>query len=239
MYLPNHQALFIHIPKCAGTSVEKTLLSGDSESRYKENEALLLKNKNPFKGPPSLHHLSALQYCNKGHISEEQWESSYKFTFVRNPLSRIVSAYNYRGIAIRARIAGKKSWTFKEFLFEYFPTRLEENYLFGHDNWTHVQPMWTFTHDCAGKKNLMDFVGRLENIKEDFAKVISTLKYPLDTELAHSNPSPLREPMSGKLVSDTKTRFHWAEYYDSSTLDFVRKLYQKDFELFDYSDKLP
>lgn len=235
MYLEKHNTVFVHIPKCAGTSIENTLKAVSSSYDYTDNELLLVKNKNPLLGPPSLHHLSAREYLNRKHLSSEQWSKAYKFSLVRNPYSRLVSAYNYRGLSIRARILGKKSWTFEEFVLKFFPKFFDENYIYGHDNWTHVKPMWHFTHDKSASYCLLDKLVKLENLQVDLLAVQKEIHLPIFDDLQHTNKSSIRDPLSGNVLSDSKVKFHWSDYYTPKTKEFVKIFYSKDFEIFDYS----
>jgi hypothetical protein len=90
--------IFVHIPKCAGTSIEKAL------SRVAKLE---LMNPNPIEDnriqKQSLNrvgyihrlerHLSAIEIRNI--VGDIFFEKAFKFSFVRNPYSRLVSFYNY------------------------------------------------------------------------------------------------------------------------------------------------
>jgi len=62
------EIIFVHIPKCAGTSITKSLRLADQGH----------------------HHASRYQI-----VYPEQWETYYKFAIVRNPWDRLVSCYEY------------------------------------------------------------------------------------------------------------------------------------------------
>lgn len=91
------KCLFIHIPKCAGQSIEDVFIR-DCGLTWNSREPLLLrKNDNPLVGPPWLAHLTYAEYVKYGYISKELAESYRRFTIVRNPYSRLQSIYSYRG----------------------------------------------------------------------------------------------------------------------------------------------
>ena len=80
----DEKLLFIHIPKAAGVSVHKTLFGIDSPG----------------------HHLTAS--IHKSRFSKKEWDQTFKFTFVRNPYSRLYSAYNYLSQGGRRRDLDKE-----------------------------------------------------------------------------------------------------------------------------------
>lgn len=67
---PNGPFVFIHINKCAGTSVGTAI------------------------GLPKKQHLTALEVIDL--IGESAWRSAFKFTIVRNPWDKVVSHYKHR-----------------------------------------------------------------------------------------------------------------------------------------------
>lgn len=106
------EALFVHIPKAAGQSVERVLLAEmgvDCESRA---GTLLAPNPDPSRGPPRLAHLTAEEYVKLGWLSEEDFGALFKFAFVRNPWARLASEYRYRNLG--------PSLGFREFVLSRF-----------------------------------------------------------------------------------------------------------------------
>ena len=66
---------------------------------------------------------------------------------------------------------------------------------------------------------LVDFVGRFENLTEDFRKICSSIGLT-GVELKHQNKS---------------ARGHYQEYYDLETRDLVARHWERDIDLFKYS----
>lgn len=87
-----HNTVFIHIPKAAGSSVEKVfnVLPFD----WKEMNINHLVGWDPTNGI-HLQHASVTQLINAGYISEDDFKHLYSFTIVRNPFDRAVSDYFY------------------------------------------------------------------------------------------------------------------------------------------------
>jgi hypothetical protein len=98
----NHETIFVHIPKTAGTSINKML------DCYSENEFVSfdwvrnMKNK-PFLPAMSYEELMKVLYCHPQHLKGSQlcdifpteWKLFYKFAVIRNPYERVVSEYEY------------------------------------------------------------------------------------------------------------------------------------------------
>jgi len=236
MFSHSKKFIFVHIPKVAGTSIT----AKDSIGKYGEFELpevnFSLSNL-PFepddhnKFDPQPPHFRAYDYVKYGYVSEEQFNTYFKFAFVRNPWARIVSEYKYRGHANR--------FPFKEYLFHRFP------YPSWADEYCHVIPQYDFLYDSQGKL-LVDFVGKYENLKKDFDEICLKLDIPLQ-DLPHANRSlslsqrnrdwvQLARNIKGFLNGQRKanTFSHYTEYYDDESKEFVTKLYQNDIKAFGY-----
>lgn len=80
------KCIFIHIPKCAGTSIEQFIKDhGRNDLQF----IGLYQNR-------SLHHLTAIEL--KIIIKEQIFHHYYKFSVVRNPYDRLLSEYYWTPI---------------------------------------------------------------------------------------------------------------------------------------------
>lgn len=228
------KCLFVHIPKTAGQSIESVFVERMGLT-WQEREILLLKpNGDSSKGPPRLAHLMASEYTSCGHISTLHYQQYYKFSFVRNPWARIVSEYNYR------RLHGDEKYQtdFKTFLFKNFPTKALDDHVSFKDYYRHILPQWKFLFDDNGFQ-LVDFIGKFENIQVDFNTVCEQLNI-LPTQLPHKNRT-LAVGFKGRVQQKLKRllsasrKKHYSFYYDNESQQFIAEYYKKDIELFNYA----
>lgn len=208
MICPDLKCVFIHIPKVAGQSIERFFYSLLGVKR----EMLLLgSNPDPKLGPEELSHLTASEYTSFGYMTSKEFNSYYKFSFVRNPWTRLVSEYIFNDYISK--------FDFKSFVFQNFPKPDLS------DAYRHVTPQYNFLYDSQGNL-LVDFVGRFENLQVDFNIVCQKLGIA-ETTLPHLNSSK-----KNKALKEYKPYF---EYYDDETQEFIAEVYQKDIETFGYT----
>lgn len=186
-----HRCIFIHIPKTAGISVNRALF-GDYGGGHKD----VTFYKRAF-GP-----LTYRRY--------------FTFTFVRNPYSRLLSAYLF--LKKGGFDENDKEWaethltrysSFGQFVKEWLN---EENIL----TYNHFIPQHSFVCDI-GLVPDVDFIGRFENLEEDFQYIACRLG--LDVNLPVLNKTGSRR---------------WQDYYTPELAVKVRELYSEDFEVFGY-----
>jgi hypothetical protein len=228
------KCLFVHIPKTAGRSVEMFFMNRlnlDRENDKDREQLLLIDNDDPLKGTEKLSHLSATEYVNCGYISQVDFDQYYKFSFVRNPWSRLVSEYRYR-----AYLSHK---SFKDFVMNKLPGPGWD------DKYRHVMPQTQMVCSDDGQL-LVDFVGKFEQLQQGFEHVCAQLGIEKST-LPHVNSS---DKKSRELRRKFKTFIHrndesglrrYVDFYDDETREFVSRLYHSDIEMFNYSfsDALP
>ncbi|MDC7999127.1 sulfotransferase family 2 domain-containing protein [Gilvibacter sediminis] len=229
MLIPEHKGLFIHIPKTAGQSVEDYFLNTMGRDRTEDNSKYLLGINTNQEGPRRLAHLTAKEHVALGHIDSQDFESYFKFSFVRNPWERLVSLYRFRGFSSVCS-------------FAVFVDRYLEYYL-AHENWF-FKPQVDFIYD-ENDHLLCDFVGRMENLQQDFDTILARLSLPQGM-LPHHNkskekwlsvktfklylkhPSLLYQGQRPPRVRD------YRDHYSAKTLAQVHRLYERDIRLLNY-----
>lgn len=230
MICGEYRCLFVHVPKTAGMSIEQVFLQLVGLTWETRGPLLLGGNDDPRRGPPRLEHLTAGEYVARGHLTAHQFESYFKFSFVRNPWDRIVSEYKYRGYPVKV--------DFKTYLFKHLPAPGWT------DGYCHVVPQYDFLHDEGGRL-LVDFVGRYETLQADFDKVCARVGIPptrlprVNRSLEEARPRSfrdLRKQVRRAIWSRERqhTFPHYTDYYDDESRELVGRLFRKDVEAFSY-----
>ena len=186
------QSIFIHVPKCAGVSISKVLYGNLAGG-----------------------HTTLDGYLN---IFEPSAMLSYfKFTIVRNPWDRIVSAFHFLkagGLKSQDRIwSDRNLGDFSDFN-DFVRRWLNEESIW---QYHHFYPQYHYICDIHNKVDL-DFIGFFENLDNDFSYIAAKLEK--NSKLAKVNSSPRRDYQS---------------YYDNETRKIVREIYAKDIKLLGYS----
>ena len=185
------KVIFIHIPKAAGTS------------------------------------LSYWIYGKKiGHISYNEFKSTYPneirkykvITFVRNPVDRLFSAYNFlkQGGTKSVSVNKKISQLAKKHSFSEFVKKLAEEPSFIELDIT-LRPQISFLMDENSNLNI-DFIGKVENFDNDIVDLSNLLG--IYNKIKSLNSS-ITEVGKKNISKDTEK--------------IIRNIYKEDFEVF-YND---
>jgi len=228
MISTKHKAIFIHIPKVAGQSIETLFLEDLGLNWDTRQELLLRKKKRDEPGPHRLAHLKAKDYVGLGYLEVSKYEEYFSFSFVRNPYSRVISLYNYLGYS--------KIISFSAFIKNVLSEKVREDHFF-------FRPQYDYLYSDDGKL-LVDFVGKLERIAEDFKYVLEKVGIK-GKNLPHINkpekgvkrgiasllttPSLLKDLQLKRLFSQKKV----SELSEDQKED-IYHIYTKDFENFGY-----
>jgi chondroitin 4-sulfotransferase 11 len=192
--------IFIHIPKTAGTSLEVAL--EDDSCIFKRGE--WAKKPMGFNAP--LNHLTISQIQHSRELSIDDFNSFFKFTFVRNPWDKVISEC----FCGQIQLVFKDCKTIKEKIKKVCALSKTQ---FGYA--AHCKPQTDFiTHPNFE----MNFIGRFESLKKDYNTVCEKLSLK-NRELSHKNKS------------DKKP---YQEYFDQETIDLVAESYRKDIDYFGY-----
>lgn len=154
-----YKCIFIHIPGCAGTSMEH-LIAGDDWAKID------WKTK----------HLKSHQAKE---LYKKYWNSYFKFSFVRNPWDRTISLaknkrhgvwvnHNSPEINLNKNVEGKWSWLKQSTGFEVFP--------FDSKKYLKLNSPASNSIYLNYMLEELDFVGKFETLQEDFSYITKTLK---------------------------------------------------------------
>ena len=144
-----------------------------------------------------------------------QFETYFKFTFVRNPWDRTASFYRFLGYDRRC--------SFSRFVRFHLPRLLERKDWF-------LCPQVDYLYD-RDDKLLVDFVGRFEQLADDFRLVCQQLNIPGAT-LPHVNDS--RHGMQDITRWLRRRPRPYREMFDSRSRTVVARLYGADIDAFKY-----
>lgn len=229
MISERHNCVFVHVPKTGGQSVELFFLRHYGLEWDERAPLLLAFNADRERGPERLAHLYASEYVGLGYLDASAFDNSFKFAFVRNPWSRLVSEYRYRSYG--------SHYSFSEFVREGLPE--PDDYTDAH---RHIVPQSDYLVNQAGEL-LVDFVGRFEALQRDFDVVCERLgieesKLPR-RNVSNSGGSSLRKLRSNlqrvvKGAGSPSDKKPYTEYYDAYTKAYVADMYQTDIERFGY-----
>lgn len=184
-----HNFIYIAVPKTGTTSVHNVFSNLDDETLFIERKN---RNRKDRVNQSLYKHI-------KGPILKKEiknYNKYFKFAFNRNPWDRVVSWFTYGDYRMNS------DWLSRSNL-EKFPKFFWAN-----------QSEWLFEGDSC----LVDFLGRFENLQEDFDTICDKIVIPRQ-QLPHKNKTNHK---------------HYTEYYNDETKQIVAEKYAKDIEYFGY-----
>ena len=232
-----NQVLFVHVPKTGGQSVESVFLDLHGLRWDKRAPLLLRPNADRALGPARLAHLTAREYVSLDYMTTAEFGQFYKFAFVRNPWSRLVSEFHYREL--------EPATSFADFVRQ--SLAYTDDFL---DLARHVMPQSNYVCDRDGQI-IVDFVGRFETLADDFATAAAAIglverKLPHrnksdNVSLLRKNPRKFLKHSAKRLLSGSGTttrktvrKPHYSAYFTPDLADQVGEFYRRDIELFNY-----
>jgi hypothetical protein len=189
---PKYQFVFIATEKTGCTSVYNSLENIDDSKKIIGN--LVPKDHNNYLYSK---HTSCSEFTN----NHSEFIDYFKFAFVRNPWDRVVSWYMFsKSLENPDQSRDLTGIGFKEYIKK-----------FGNIWSNEQQDQYKFVGCC-------DFIGRYENLQNDFNIICDKIKIP-QQKLPRKNA--------------TKHK-HYTEYYDDETKRIVAERFAKDIEHFNY-----
>jgi hypothetical protein len=196
--------IFVHVPKTAGVSILSSVNEGGGMWD------------NVMGHTP-------ISEIRKRHRKE--YDEYFKFAFVRNPWDRIVSAFHFLTNGGRGNEEDQKrqkyliknyNGDFKKFI-KSLPLK---KYLVKLNTFYSLHFLEQTYWLCDERGNIdVDFVGKFENLKDDFKRVCKCGGIK-SAELSRHNKS---------------THNHYTKYYDEEMINIISELYEKDISLFGYT----
>lgn len=193
-YEEDKKVIFVHVPKGAGKYVSKTLLGA----------------------PNGTGHSKIIYYMR----DKKRFKSYFKFTFVRNPWDRLVSAFFY--IKNFDPLSNDRIF-FDHYIgqnttFEGFVLKLaDDNFWKLIRKWEHFTPQSEFICNKSGDI-CIDYLGRYESLNFDLKKIADKIG------VSFSSSDPLNV---------SKHRY-FKDYYSAETRRIVGHRYTKDISLLGY-----
>jgi hypothetical protein len=233
MLFINHdkKAIYIHIPKTAGTYIGKMLMKYYGFTSYLK---VLLKRRpdhdvvcqsHRFKNVPTktgksnnTHYnklMGLLVYCKTSdyinkicNMDATKWRTYTKFCFIRNPYDRAQSGVKYLTKTL------KNELSVDEYLLQ---NPLDVSDIeFGHVFMTQKMQIQDSDGTCG-----VDVIGRFENLEEDFRRILNLIGF---NKIIHV---PQKYNISSEGVT-TELKFK------ESTLKLINQLFADDFNMFHY-----
>ncbi|MDY7025141.1 MAG: sulfotransferase family 2 domain-containing protein [Pseudomonadota bacterium] len=219
-----HKCIFIHVPKCAGTSIEKALGHwGQHTGKWGQDHRsmrVIESASSPFSHITNKSNiLATFEYLNRQYlknphnqnnrntVTRDQFERYFKFAIVRNPWSRAVSWYKavIRDSSYHKKLGINKEKDFSAFLQSQI----------GMDG-LKPQLYWLKARDGGMPYN---YIGKFEELDHVFLKVQEHIKLS-DLVFPHE-------------LSSRKDDYK--SYYTESTKKLILSRYAEEIEMFNYS----
>ena len=191
------RCIFVHIPKSAGVAVARALFEGLGGGHA---------------------HVGLYEIV----FSRQEFDSYFKFTFVRNPWDRLLSAFlslKHGGMDEHDR---RWASSHGHLDFEAFVTQwLNETSALSQ---IHFVPQYRFICAPYTRRLAVDFVGRFEQLDTDFDYVRSRLGLGDSPRLTLENVGPTDRRCS-----------NFRDYYTPRMREIVGRVYRRDIDLLGYA----
>lgn len=193
LYAQNrYNCIFFHIPKNAGTSINMSLY-GEKDTQH-------------------IGILSVLRI-----FDNFEFNNAFKFAFVRNPFDRLVSSYHHLLNGGWETDHDSDFFNRHGDVTQYGFGQFVRWLSYGQNAYEHVVLIPQHEFICLGRHVMVDYLGKYENIAEDFNYVSKIIG------------------LSGHLTKTNSTNHkEYTSYYDDELKMICKNIYKNDFEIFGY-----
>jgi len=193
----DHRCIFVHIPKAAGMSICRSLFG------------------NLAGGHATLADYQVI-------FSRQEFDSYFKFTFVRNPWDRLLSAYHF--LCTGGVTEHDRNWAHHIRHYESFDAFVRHGLKTPRmRKKLHFRSQSSFLRIPYNETIPLDYLGYFENIQQDFETIRRRIGLGDSTILRHVNKTTVEK------TSDFRTA------YTDQTRQIVADFYADDIELLGYS----
>ena len=145
-------------------------------------------------------------------ITEEQWNTYTKFTFIRNPYDKFISAWKFID----------KVKPINQSLLEFLQSKEQcDNSVYSHS----FIPQSVHLMDERGEIH-MDYFGRFENLNEDLIYILRKLGVP---KITHHNL------LLENIKFNQSSKKNYALHYTNETLEQINKCFDIDFSILNFA----
>lgn len=231
-----HNFIYTKTVKTAGSTVEayfekycrednkKVLTLNDQQ--VSETGIVGFKGRRKRRNIQWYHHMPAEKI--KKQLGNNVWDSYFKFTVVRNPFDQLVSYYFFRRNSLLGSTTPQQ---LKVFFWElkHIGKTKRKKLIEGFRSWVKHYKNRKIIDDAPkyviNDEVVMDYFIRYENLQSGINEVCNKLKLNYRPDLIGNQKSGIR---------DNSIDLH--EFYDQSTIDWVKSLYTFELSYFGYSD---
>ena len=209
-----YKCIFVHIPKTAGTSIEKKLgLFDQLKEGVQDHRTIREVEPFPLTRVLQPEHWPTVPGRIKGvlkrqrRITPENYHNYYKFAFVRNSWSRTYSWYKnvMRGKIHQDALNISPDCSFKDFIKYHLD-----------NNWAMKSQLQWIT-DARGEIPL-DFIGRFEQLDKDFTRICNDIGIE-DNQL----PQLLKAQNA-----------HYTDFFDDEMKDIIAQRFKDEIKYFKF-----